>query len=156
MMANSSPPSRASTSISRKVDLQAAAGLLEQSVAGRVAERIVDVLESVEVEHEDRERLVSPAQPGGRLLELLDEIGAIGEAGQEIVVRHEGDLLLVAPPVGDVLVDRNPAAFRDRLRGDADHASILQFVDGGIGLVAGNRFDAPVDVFLRGFRVRDR
>ena len=132
--------------------LQAIGGLSEQRVAGGMAERIVDVLEAVEVEHEDGERLFPPTQPRAGLLELLHEVGAVGEAGQQIVTRHERDLLLVAPAVGDVLVDGDPAAAVDRLVGDLDHPPVAQFVDGAIRLVAGDLGDAGLDIFLRGLR----
>ena len=61
MIANSSPPSRASTSVSRSADFRRLRHLPKQRVAGGMAERIVDVLETIEIEHQDRKRLAVPA-----------------------------------------------------------------------------------------------
>ena len=104
-IANSSPPRRASTSVSRSEDFSRRRGLLQQRIAGRMPERVVDVLELVEVEHEDGERLAPPAQARARFLDLLHEERAVGQAGQQVVVRHVDDLRLGAPALGDVLDD---------------------------------------------------
>jgi len=80
-------------------------GLLEQGIAFRVPERIVDVLEPVEIEHEDGESLAAPAQAGARFLDLLHEQRAIGQAGQQVVVRHVFDALVGARAIGHVLDD---------------------------------------------------
>ena len=55
MMANSSPPSRETSSASRTRPVSRRRKLADQIVAGRMAERIVDVLEAVEIEIEERE-----------------------------------------------------------------------------------------------------
>ena len=57
-MANSSPESRASRSPPRSDAFRRLAAALQQAVADRMAERVVDRLEAVEVEHEER-RLVA-------------------------------------------------------------------------------------------------
>ena len=53
---NSSPPSRAITSVSRSSARSVAGQARDQLVADRMAERVVDVLEAVEVEDEQRAR----------------------------------------------------------------------------------------------------
>jgi hypothetical protein len=126
---------------------EAAGGLPEQRVTGGMAERIIDVLEPVDVEHEDGEGLVPLAQPRLGLLELLHEAGAVGDAGQQVVMGHERDFLLVAPAVRDVLVNGDPAAALDRLVGDGDDAPVAQFIDGAVGLVAIDLGEAGLDIF---------
>ena len=54
-MANSSPPSRATVSLSRDASRQPARDLLQQLVADRMAERVVDALEMVEIEAQHRQ-----------------------------------------------------------------------------------------------------
>src|SRR5262245_66627576 len=67
-----------------------------------MTQRVVDVLEAVEVEHEDGERLAAPAQARTGLLDLLHEQGAVGETGQQVVMRHEFDALVRMRSFGDV------------------------------------------------------
>ena len=124
-MANSSPPSRAMVSSSRDRAADALRDGAEQLVADRMAERVVDALEVVEVEIEHRQRLAAcdstRASPSAM---LLAEQHAVRQVGQRVVARHVGDALLGAMPLGDVLVDRDPAALRHRLVRDLDHAPV--------------------------------
>ena len=109
MMANSSPPTRATVSVSRTQWRSRAGHHLEQLVADRMAERVVDALEAVEIEIEHRE-LVAAADAGQRLGEPLAEQHAVGQIGQRVVARHMRDLLLGALALGDVVVGGDPAA----------------------------------------------
>ena len=113
-MANSSPPSRATTSPWRTQPSRRSLTCLQQRVADRMPERVVDALEAVEVEAEHGKALAAH-QAQQRLLQLLAEQRAVGEAGQRIVAREVGDLLLLAAALGDVLVQRHPAAALQRL-----------------------------------------
>ena len=70
-----------------------------------MAERIVDLLEAVEIEHQNGERLLQPALPRAGLLDLLDQCGAVGEPGQRVVMRQKRDALLGFLPLGNVLDD---------------------------------------------------
>ena len=90
------------------------AHLLQQRVADGVPERVVDALEAIEVETEHGEALAA-LQAQQRLLQLLAEQRAVGELGQRVVAREVGDLLLLAAALGDVLVERHPAAALERL-----------------------------------------
>ncbi len=49
--------------------LQAGCHLRQQRIAGRMAERVVDLLEAIEVQQQDAERLAALALPGGGLFE---------------------------------------------------------------------------------------
>ena len=71
---------------------------LQQLVADRMAERVVDRLEVVEVEEEDR--VVAPAR-GEQLAELVEEQRAVGQAGQRVVVGLVLEAALQLAQLGD-------------------------------------------------------
>ena len=81
----------------------AARGLAQHLVAGRVAERVVDELEVVEVEVEERDRLAGAARADEVQAQLLLELRAVRQAGERVVVGEVGDLRLGAAALGDVL-----------------------------------------------------
>ena len=66
---------------------QPLADFLDELVAGIVAERVVDLLEAVEIEHQQGDLLARAAIAGQRLGEAVLEQGAVGEAGQLVVER---------------------------------------------------------------------
>ena len=91
----------------------AARGLGQHRVAGLVAERVVDELEVVEVEVEERERAVGAAGAAEVAADLLLQERPVREAGEAVVVGEERDLGLGALALGDVLPraqDRGDAA----------------------------------------------
>ena len=79
------------------------ADFLEQFVAGGVAERIVDLLEAVEIEQQQRRGRSCPATACQRVVDFTAEQGAVGEAGEGIVVSQLFQFLLCGLAVGDVL-----------------------------------------------------
>ena len=85
---------------------EARGGFAQQRVTGRVAKRIVDVFEPIEVEQEHRELLAPPALACARVLDFFNRGGAVGEAGEGVVVRHEGNALLGPFPLSDVFDDQ--------------------------------------------------
>ena len=91
--------------------------LPEQLVAERVAERVVDALEAIEIETQDRELLIS-RQVCKPISRCSRKNSAVGQIGQRVMQRHMRDLRLRHPPLGDVLVGGDPAAIRHRLIGD--------------------------------------
>ena len=109
--------------------LQAPRDGLQQRVADRMAERVVDRLELVEVEHEDREAFALARQPCQRLVHLLAEQRAIGEIGQRIMSCHMRDARFRALTLGDVLMRRDPAAAGRRLVLQRDHAAVVEMRD---------------------------
>src|SRR5205085_8732532 len=64
---------------------QAASELADQQVSSLVPERVVDVLEPIEVEHENGDVHVPPAQ---RMLQAVLEQGPVGQAGKNVVKRQ--------------------------------------------------------------------
>ena len=77
--------------------------LADQRVAGAVPERVVDVLEVVDVEQHGGAAGAVALDVVHVALELALEGPPVEQAGQRIVVRHEAQLLLVAAALGDVL-----------------------------------------------------
>ena len=61
---------------------QARADLGEHGVAGVVAERVVELLEAVDVDDQQRQRLVAFARAGQVRAQLAAELAAVGQAGE--------------------------------------------------------------------------
>ena len=74
----------------------------EQVVAGRVAERVVDELEPVEVEEQDRDVRVRPGRAPQRPVERLEQERPVGETGERVVRGVVGQPVLELLAVGDV------------------------------------------------------
>ncbi|GAO22120.1 hypothetical protein ALISP_1940 [Alicycliphilus sp. B1] len=82
--------------------LQAPGDLHQQGIAHAVAQRIVDMLEVVQVEeHHGQRRAVLLRQADG-LLAPFGQQHAVGQLRQGVVVRHAVDALLVAAAVLDL------------------------------------------------------
>ena len=86
--ANSSPPRRASVSPRRMAARRRSRDLLEQAVAMVVAERVVDLLEAVEVDQQQGRHPAGAPEAGDRLLHALVEQRAVRQVG-EVVVQRE-------------------------------------------------------------------
>ena len=87
MTANSSPPMRATRSSSRTRVGEPLRHRADQFVADRMAERVVDVLEVVEVDVEHGRRRAALAHVRDHRLQPLAEEDAVGQAAQRIVQR---------------------------------------------------------------------
>jgi hypothetical protein len=92
-----------------------------------VAQRVVDSLEAVEVEHQDVEWRSVPGEPGGYALDFILETGAVGQPGQGVVPRQIGDPGLGPLQLGDVLGGDDAAPGRQRVADRPDKAAIVQF-----------------------------
>ena len=66
--------------------------LPKQRVADRMAERVVDVLEAVEIDQEQRAALLAMRGIAQRFVERLPHHRAVGQAGQRIEAGEAGDL----------------------------------------------------------------
>ena len=88
MMANSSPPKRASVSVARRSSFEPARDLLDQLVAGRMAVGVVDVLEAVEVEEHHREPAAGAADPAELLVEPLAEEQAVRQPRERVAAER--------------------------------------------------------------------
>ena len=111
-----------------------------------MSERVVDHLEQIEVEHEDREPAAVTPQPGQRFLHFLKQHGAIGEAGQAVVSRHVGDLGFGPLLRGDVEMHGDPSAIGHRPVIDRERAAVGHRDLGIVWLAAANVDQASPDV----------
>ena len=68
--------------------LQPLGDLAQQRIADRVAERVVDVLEPIEIDHEQRAALLPVGRVAQRLVERLSHHRPIGQAGQRVEPRQ--------------------------------------------------------------------
>ncbi len=122
---NSSPPWRASRPRSPSAPRSRAGDAAQQPVAGAVPERVVDELEVVEVDEQQRDRALAPPRARDRGAHARLELRAVGEPGQRVEEREPAQLLLGPHVLGDVLAGQHHdhAALgvgqRGRLPGDA-------------------------------------
>ena len=65
----------------------------QQAVAGVVAERVVHLLEAVEVDEQRRAVGAAPAGPGEHLLDAVEDERAVREPGERVVQRLVADAL---------------------------------------------------------------
>ena len=143
MTANSSPPSRATISVSRRHVPSRSATVAQQFIADRMAESVVDALEMIEIEamHGEAARRAG-ATPRQQRFEPLTEQDAVWQIGQRIVMRHIGDARFGLLALGDVddrdhyrmrFAKRNAA----RIGQDFDLAAVgLDVTPGPVGLIA--------------------
>ncbi len=123
---------------------------LQGSIAGRVAEGVVDLLEAVQVQVQQREGALIAPRAGNRLLQQMLELHAIRHLGERVVARQITDAAF------------GPLALRDVAR-DVDVALKLRIfrIDRGTchgdryGLAAG-RAQHGLARFLRGMRRVER
>src|SRR5690606_41375032 len=102
--------------------LESLCHLLEQRIARGMPHCVVDLLEPVEVQQQNRTGAVELMRRRQDLLERLRHLEAVGEAGKRIVASQAGGLLLAplllgqvrarsAKPneVAEIVIDRAPA-----------------------------------------------
>src|SRR6266850_4267227 len=97
---------------------------LEQRVSGRMPERVVDFLETVEIEVEERDQLLVSARASECLLEPVAEEIAVGQAGKAVVLRRAFQL---RPALGE-LGFRALALGHVRVRADQAHGAAVAMV----------------------------
>ncbi len=86
--------------------LESTGNLDEQFIAGLMAQAVVDDLEVVQVHEDDRDpALPSPGARDG-VLQPIQELGAVGEAGESVVEGLVFDPGLQPFPFGDVLHEK--------------------------------------------------
>ena len=90
----------------------------QHRVAGGVAEPVVDRLEAVEVDEEQRDPGAAPPRHLQRVLDPVEQQAAVGQVGEQVV----------AGQVGHVLGQPQP---RERVGGDRDHRLEGLLVGGG-------------------------
>ena len=88
IIANSSPPKRATVSIGRMQSCSACGDVLEHQVAGRVAVGVVDALEVVDVDHQHQRRLAGAGDAVDLAGQRQLELAPVGQAGQRVAARQ--------------------------------------------------------------------
>ena len=99
---NSSPAMRPTRSMDAGRALQPLGDLGQHLVAARVAERVVDELEAVEVDEQHRGVRLRAAAACQRVLQGVDEHHAVAQAGELVVRGAVAQLLLGVDGLGDV------------------------------------------------------
>ncbi|ODS03010.1 hypothetical protein AUC71_12115 [Methyloceanibacter marginalis] len=133
--------------------LQARGDLLQQRIAGGMAERVVHLLEAVEVETEHRDDVAVALGARDRTVKMLPELHPIGQAGERIVQGQEVDPVLGVPaftdaPRGDGR--RHGEAYdNEEARGQRRHGKRHAGERSGGGLVDGEGIDARNLAVLR-------
>ena len=129
---------------------KAEGGSLEEAIAGVVAEGVVDVLEAVEVEHEDGDAALVAGGESDGLGDAVLEEGAIGEAGEAVVEGEVVDAGFGLLAVGDVAGDAHgaddlAAVIEEGDFGGEDPALVaigpgFLFFEAGEGVAGGDNF----------------
>ena len=97
-------------SIGRVTSSKRAATCSEQLVADVVAEVVVDLLEAVEVDQQQRERVARARLPRQGVVEPVAEERSVGEAGQPVVEGLARELFLERHALADVAPVEHDAA----------------------------------------------
>ena len=116
---NSSPPMRATKSSSRTLARSTSRGMDQHGVARRVAERVVDLLEAVEIDMQQRDAAALGVGVLGALgSSIAVEIAAVGQAGQRVVQRVVLDARGGGDQLGVARLGQRLGAFEVALDGD--------------------------------------
>jgi hypothetical protein len=99
---NSSPPRRPTVSDSRISLPRRQRHLAEDAIAGLMAERVVDVLEAVEIDEQDGQPGLVAVRTLQCLVQPVAQQQAVGQAGQRVVVCLVVELSCASAQLGDV------------------------------------------------------
>ena len=110
--------------------LQPARNFLQQSVSGRMTERVVDGLEPIKVKHQNRKLLTVRARPTQRFGDFFGQQCPVRKPCQTVIASHLCQLRLNTFLLCDVLVDGNPSPSIHHLARNADGASVSQNKNG--------------------------
>jgi len=91
------------------VFLQPTGHAAQELVAGVVAEAVVDVLEAVEIEEQQGDLGTVALGTGDGAAQAVAKQGAVGEAGEGVVVGQVGEAFFGLAPLGDVAGDGDDA-----------------------------------------------
>ena len=136
---------------------QPTAGGLQQAVADRMAQRVIDLLEPVEIDIEQGQSGAAMGQAVDHLVQSDAEQNPIRQGRQRIVVRGEADMFLGAPLLGHILVGRDPTAVGNRSLRDGDRPPRLAGHDEAaalLGLCQGPLLQIGVLQYLGGKLLR--
>ena len=100
--------------------------MLEHGVSGLVAERVVDLLEAVEIEQHQREAGAVALRREERLLEAILEEPAVRETGERVVQRELLDLLHLAAQSRRDATEQREERHVERQQHELQHADHRQ------------------------------
>ena len=86
----------------RQRTLKALRHRLQQLVAGTVAERVVDVLEAIKVDKQNRQTRLTPVSVGNRRPQGFCQQQMIGQSCQHVVLGKKLHRFLIAAPFADI------------------------------------------------------
>jgi hypothetical protein len=151
---NSSPPKRATVSARAHDAAQPVGDRGQQPVSDRMAERVVDLLELVEIDEQHR-AAVESARRAQRAVELIMEERAVRQPGHGIEARHVADLGFGGLSLGDVLDDQDGTAVLHHLDGEFERAVALR-LDRGVGVAAAGNVVPEMRCHARRIALRQR
>jgi hypothetical protein len=96
---------------------QASRDRAQQLIAAGMAERVVDLLELVEVDEQEGRQRALIAWHGQEALDLVAEIDPVGQPRQRVIAGEVADAGFRIAPFGDVLDQHHRAAVGHRLEG---------------------------------------
>ena len=138
--------------------------LAQHIVADRMAKHVVDLLEAIEVDAQHGERFFTQLGGIDGAGEMLDEVGAIGQIRQGIVMRQMLDAGLGLLALGNVLRKAEQVALlaglvRDRkIPGGQDAGAVVRGMNhvlaDGLQLAGAQRLAGEREQIVRGFLVR--
>lgn len=126
-----------------------------------MSERVVDCLEIVEPQHQQRDLLGAAPRVQQHLVGLLAQQGAVGQAGQRVVLGHEGEPRLGALAFGDVhqrQQHRGPVGigqFAEIDRKVDQRAVGLDVLPGAAGLLLAGTVGSPGRLAVEGLQGAD-
>ena len=126
---------------------QPAGRAFEQPVPDRVSISVVDDLEPIDIEIQDRDIALS-WNTRERAPQTFEEQNAIGQIGQRIVEGHMSYSPLGPATLGDILVNGDPASARHRLIFNLNHTAVSKFLDLDAGISCRRRGEAIGDIFV--------
>lgn len=85
--------------------LQPTGRLDQHRIPDRMAQRVVDIFEVIEIEEKHAGDDAVMAKPAHLLLDLLHQVQPVGDPGQGVIVGLMADLLLIFHLCGDILDD---------------------------------------------------
>jgi hypothetical protein len=144
-IANSSPPRACDEIVSSDAVAHPQRHRLEELVADHMAERIVDPLELVDIDIEDRKLRARDLREHRLGMPLKER--AVRKVGQRIVMGKMLDPSLEAGPLGDILHRRGPAAIARPLI-DQPHRAPVGNRNHNIANFVGFRIEKPLAISI--------
>ena len=126
----------------------------QQLVAAGMTERVVDLLELVEVDEQQRRQLLGAVLDRQQASDLVAEIDPVGQRGQFVVARQMADLGFGVAPLGDVLEQHDRAAAGHRLERPGQRRGLARCRDRSVMMSLACEFSISARIMLAARRPR--